>query len=537
MSLGPRMSRLCLLRLKVCSVDVRRPMPYVGMRQPRSRRNADTDEPTVGLTRSMHVRDRGRQGVGRSTSVDVVRQPHSSLMSVSITRPMPTPRQSSAVDVVYPPSGTDVVHPPSTGVSAVRPPSASSDRPMHIGGTHLPSVGASVVGPTSAHVSRKSGVAYTSGPQPVVGVDDTSGVAKPTSADVGTAYQQPTWTRSKPAYASQYAAVRTDVAVHTSAETLTAQSLLLLDHHTASPQSSPHSSIHQWLQTSGTAPPAPSPAESLSSSRHEPQQAFPSSTGAAMMAPATGRSSRASRVSRSTRHTRRSTVSSLAEELISFCRDMTGNLVQVVGHMQAQAEAQRAEAKQREEAQHAETKQREEAQRAEAERREEARRVEAQAQQAEAIKREELLIQMKIATEQASADREKVQLEATQYREQAWLKVKADSDEASRKREQLFMEHELKRQKMLVDANITLQQEKLKMDVNREVANLEALERRETEFHQLQERERERARDAQLKLRELAAQELKKRVHLERELVKQQQQNLLLQKQKEIERV
>jgi len=123
------------------------------------------------------------------------------------------------------------------------------------------------------------------------------------------------------------------------------------------------------------------------------------------------------------------------------------------------------------------------------------------------MKREELLIQMKIATEQASADREKAQLEVTQYREQ------------------LLMEHELKRQKMLVDANTTLQQEKLKIDVNREVTNLEALERREAEFHQLQERERERARDAQLKLREL-----KERVHLERELVKQQQQNLLLQK-------
>jgi len=88
-----------------------------------------------------------------------------------------------------------------------------------------------------------------------------------------------------------------------------------------------------------------------------------------------------------------------------------------------------------------------------------------------------------------------------------------------------------------VDANTTLQQEKLKMDVNREVANLEALERREAEFQQLQERERERAREAQLKLRELAAQELKERVHLERELVKQQQQNLLMQKQKEIERL
>jgi len=98
------------------------------------------------------------------------------------------------------------------------------------------------------------------------------------------------------------------------------------------------------------------------------------------------------------------------------------------------------------------------------------------------------------------------------------------------------MEHELKRQKILVDANTTLLQEKLKMDVNREVANLEALEKREAEFQQLQERERERAREAQLKIQELAAQELKERVHLERELVKQQQQNLLLQKQK-IERL
>jgi len=117
-------------------VDVPRPMPYMGMRRPR---NADADEPTVGLTRSMRVGDRGRQGVGRSMSVDVVRQPHSSIMSVDITRRMPTPRQSSAVDVV---------HPPSTSVSAVRPPSAGSDRPMPIGGTHLQSMGASVVGPT-----------------------------------------------------------------------------------------------------------------------------------------------------------------------------------------------------------------------------------------------------------------------------------------------------------------------------------------------------------------------------------------------------
>ena len=66
---------------------------------------------------------------------------------------------------------------------------------------------------------------------------------------------------------------------------------------------------------------------------------------------------------------------------------------------------------------------------------------------------------------------------------------------------------------------------------------MEALERKEAEFRQQQEREREQARDAQLKLRELAAKELKERVQLERELVKQQQQNVILQKQREVERL
>jgi len=43
-------------------------------------------------------------------------------------------------------------------------------------------------------------------------------------------------------------------------------------------------------------------------------------------------------------------------------------------------------------------------------------------------------------------------------------KMKTETDEATRKREQLFMEHELKRQKVFVEANTTLQQEKLKAD-------------------------------------------------------------------------
>ena len=61
--------------------------------------------------------------------------------------------------------------------------------------------------------------------------------------------------------------------------------------------------------------------------------------------------------------------------------------------------------------------------------------------------------------------------------------------------------------------------------------------RRELEFQQLQEKERERAITAQQKLREIASQELQERLQLERELARQQQQNLPLKKQNEIEKL
>jgi len=50
---------------------------------------------------------------------------------------------------------------------------------------------------------------------------------------------------------------------------------------------------------------------------------------------------------------------------------------------------------------------------------------------------------------------------ANQKREQDLMKMKNEADEATRKREQLFMEYELKRQKMIVEANSAVQQERL----------------------------------------------------------------------------
>ena len=72
-----------------------------------------------------------------------------------------------------------------------------------------------------------------------------------------------------------------------------------------------------------------------------------------------------------------------------------------------------------------------------------------EAQRTDALKREEMLIQMKMNTDQVNADWEKCQIEANQKmradteaanqkREQALLKLKMDSDETTRKREHLF---------------------------------------------------------------------------------------------------
>ena len=129
--------------------------------------------------------------------------------------------------------------------------------------------------------------------------------------------------KPRPAHASQYAAVCT-------VETLTAQSLLLLGRRTVSPESSPHSSVHEWLQASGTAAPPPSPAQSVSSSSSELQQVFASGADAAMVVPPSARSSRMSHASRrSVAASRRSISSSLAMEMFGYSREITGHVMPV----------------------------------------------------------------------------------------------------------------------------------------------------------------------------------------------------------------
>ena len=112
---------------------------------------------------------------------------------------------------------------------------------------HVLSKGIDVARPTPTRVTpthdtpTHASVSVSAGPMPAHAVYPSSVRApRPTLADDDSATQQP-------AYTGQYAAVCTGLQVQTSAETLTAQSLLLLGRCPTSPHSS-HSSVHDWLQ-------------------------------------------------------------------------------------------------------------------------------------------------------------------------------------------------------------------------------------------------------------------------------------------------
>jgi len=156
----------------------------------------------------------------------------------------------------------------------------------------------------------------------------------------------------------------------------------------------------------------------------------------------------------------------MAAELLGFTKEISGHLMNAVGQMQTQAEAQR---------------------------------LDAQAQRAEARQREEVLNAMALKLDENNL-----------AREQLLIQLKLNADQINAEHERMMAENDLKRQKMLVETNAALLEEKLQVDLQRDI-----------EFQQTQQKERNRAVAAQQQLRELAAQELQERVYLERELAKQ----------------
>ena len=269
---------------------VSRPSTVVGRRQSKSSVPIGISEPTLGPLREC------QSGVTGSTSADLECQPYS-YRGADVAEPRPT--------------SIDTGHSLSRGVDVLRP-SPTLVRPTPT---------SMVVGSLPTYVDYPSSIGAYVMSRPAL-ADDESALRQPISAPI-----------------EQYTTVCTGLQVQTLDETLVAKSLLLLGRCPTSPSSSSHSSVHEWLQATGTHAPPPSPVESVSSSRSELEQVLAPRVEAPVVVPPSVRLSRTSRMSRTSR---RSVASSLAMEIFSFSREMSGQVM-------AQAEAQRQDAQRREE--------------------------------------------------------------------------------------------------------------------------------------------------------------------------------------------
>ena len=205
----------------------------------------------------------------------------------------PSPPIGSAIETDYPAARPSVYQPWSTGVDKaplqvgadIRQSGSTIDPRVHIPEMSTFVSLAAEVQPDSQHVvstpilSSDIGLRGDAGHSLSEGVDvarppPTHAIPTPTQtptsmsaglmsaahavypSSVGAHVPRPTLAddesvRRQSAYTGQYAAVCTGLQVQTSAETLTAQSLLLLGRCPTSPHSS-HSSVHDWLQATGT---------------------------------------------------------------------------------------------------------------------------------------------------------------------------------------------------------------------------------------------------------------------------------------------
>jgi len=267
-------------------VDVDRPGPASGVCPPASTLSASAAgpaQPRVAARSGLAWRQSRDVGVASSLStpmsVDVVRQ-------LGLARPPPT-----SVDIEYQPSLAPCVGPQLVDVASARQLGAVDvvDRPMLTDVHRACTLTAGVPKPTTDIAAYQQHLpataAFQSGPAPSADIAAYH-LPTPTAAahqlesvtavDV-LAHRLPTAVAdvplppmSTPAYASQNAAMQANVAVRTSAQTLTAQSLQLLDRH--SPQTSSHSSVHHWLQSCETCEPRDSPPSQLSHHCQVPPQ-------------------------------------------------------------------------------------------------------------------------------------------------------------------------------------------------------------------------------------------------------------------------
>jgi len=134
-------------------------------------------------------------------------------------------------------------------------------------------------------------------------------------------------------------------------------------------------------------PPVSSVVSARSSDRQEGPPTLPLGADAAMLAP---RAERSSRVSQVTRHTRRTTTSSMAAEILGFSRKISGHMMNMMGQIQDQNQNQINEILAQTEIQRLDAKEREQVLLKMKIETEEANRKREEAQKADALKRDEI---------------------------------------------------------------------------------------------------------------------------------------------------
>jgi len=292
------------------------------------------------------------------------------------------------------------------------------------------------------------------------------------------------------------------------------------------PQTSPRSSVQQWLDALDTqVPPPPTPVIPVSQpvSLHSGvTSSMPLGYSASQMAAQRVRSSRHSQSSRRARFS--TTSATVIQGMMDFSSQMTNNIAHLSEGVRVDAahreDAMRHESLAREQCHRIQAGERERAQREEALARDRVQRKEAleqdKLQKQEALERERMLKQeaMELRQEairvgQEASERDKAQKqEALECRrevalreermradmlatEELRVRFQAETDERNLAREKLHAEIKAKNKQFKLQANNELQQQKQDAEMKVQLAQMELMERRELEFQQEKLREKD----------------------------------------------
>jgi len=253
------------------------------------------------------------------------------------------------------------------------------------------------------------------------------------------------------------------------------------------PQTSPRSSVQQWLDALDTqAPPPPTPSIPASqpvSMYSGVTSSMPLGYSASQMAPQRVRSSRHSQMSRRSHFS--TTSATVIQGVVHFSSKVTDGLAHL-------AEGTRMDATHREDAMHHESLAREQCHRIQASERERVQREEAS--ERERVQRKDALERDRVQQEKAlerdklqkqeALEREKMLRQEAALREEKMLADVLAREELNLAREKAWAEIKARNKQFKRQASNEHQQQKLEMEMKMQIAQMELMETRELEFQQ-----------------------------------------------------